>query len=84
MKQFITSQNDQHYENNSENPNYRYQQKITEENFQMIDVGQISYDKKIAIILNPGAGKKTSLDKRKKVISEKLNAAGIKHEYLVT
>jgi len=50
----------------------------------MIDVGQISYDKKIAIIINPSAGKKKSLELRKKMISDKLDAANIKHEYLET
>lgn len=50
----------------------------------MIDVGQISYEKKIAIIINPNAGKQKSLDHRKKMISQKLDAAGIKYEYLVT
>lgn len=50
----------------------------------MINVGQISYDKKIAIIMNPSAGKSNNLRRKKKVISDKLDANNIKHEFLIT
>jgi len=47
----------------------------------MIDVGQIIYDKKIAIVYNPNAGRKVEYKSR---ISEKLNEFNIKHEFMET
>ena len=47
----------------------------------MIDIGQVNYDKKIALIYNPASGKKS--DKREQ-ITEALDKLGIQHEYLLT
>ena len=47
----------------------------------MIDVGKIKYEKKLAIIYNPEAGRRVSI---KNKISDKLNKAGIKFEFLDT
>ena len=50
MEQFIKKENDKNFDNAEDSPYYRYQQKLTEENFEMIDVGKITYAKKLAII----------------------------------
>ena len=81
MEQFIKNENKKHFENAQESPYYRYQQKLTEENFEMIDVGKIKYAKKIAIIYNPEAGKKKSI---KDKISKRLQENGIQFEFIET
>ena len=81
MKQFIEDQNAENFKNPSQSRFYRFQQKITEDNFDLIDIGQVNYDKKIALIYNPASGKKS--DKREQ-ITEALDKLGIQHEYLLT
>ncbi|CDW74738.1 transcriptional regulator [Stylonychia lemnae] len=48
-------------------------------NVDVIEPGKVIYDKPIAIIYNPNAGKKRNI---RAIISQRLDAAGIKHEYL--
>ena len=47
----------------------------------MIDVGQLNYDKKIAIVYNPNSGRKVDCKTR---ISEKLDEFNIKYEFMET
>jgi diacylglycerol kinase family enzyme len=47
----------------------------------MIDVGQLEYHKKIAIVYNPNSGRK--MDQRTK-ISAKLDEYNIKYEFMET
>jgi hypothetical protein len=47
---------------------------LTEENFEMIDVGKMKYEKKLAIVYNPAAGKKKSI---KNKISKRLKENNI-------
>ena len=47
----------------------------------MIDIGQIIYDRPLAIIYNPSAGKRIDM---KAKIAQKLDQYGIKYEFLET
>lgn len=48
--------------NKQQDSRYKFKNKINADNFEMIEVGQLRQDKKIAFIYNPSSGKK--LDKR--------------------
>ena len=81
MEQFIKKENDKNFDNAEDSPYYRYLQKLTEENFEMIDVGKITYAKKLAIIYNPVSGKKNSI---KEKIVKRLQENKIEFEFLET
>lgn len=58
MKEYIESQNLEDYMNPVRDTSYKFKNQIQAENFKLIDVGSIRYDKKVAFIYNPNSGKK--------------------------
>ena len=60
---------------------YRFRQKVTEENFEMISVGKVDYDKKVIVIYNPNSGK--GMDVKPKIKSM-LNQLEINYEFYIT
>lgn len=75
MEQLISNDNGSNFENQS--PFYKYQHKVTPENFELIDVAKTKYDKKILVIYNPKAGKSND---RTEEIGQKLKENNIKYE----
>ena len=60
---------------------YKYENKVSSDNFEMIDIGKIKYDKPIAFIINPMSGRKVD---QTGVIINKMNEHNIKYEFLVS
>lgn len=81
MKEFIDSQNQLDYMNPTHDPGYLFKNKILADNFKLIDVGAINYDKKVVFIYNPSSGKKRD---RRHQIAETMEKYGIQFEILTT
>ena len=80
MKQYIDHQNDREMVK-TPSSSYRFRQKVTEENFEMISVGKVDYDKKVIVIYNPNSGK--GMDVKPKIKSM-LNQLEINYEFYIT
>ena len=81
MHKFIEDSNNQHFKNPTLQTYFRFAQKMHPDNFELIDVEQMSYSKKLAIIYNPNSGRKID---RKAQISNALDKNSIKYEFLET
>jgi hypothetical protein len=81
MQQYIQSKNDIDYMNKDKVASYKFDQKISADNFEMIDVGQVSYEKPLVFIYNPNSGKKVD---RRDQIAKKMAEHGLKYEMFVT
>ena len=72
MQNYITKCNKNNFLNSDSSKYYNFQQKITPDNFNLIDVKKLDHHcKKVAIVYNPNAGKRID---RKGALREKLQA----------
>lgn len=65
MEEYVDKRNHEDFYNTTESKEYKFNHKITEDNFEMIDVGKCKYEKPVVIIYNPFAGKRN--DKKQEI-----------------
>ena len=53
----IETQNCENFNNHQNSSDYKFQKQISPDNFEMINVGKVKYDKTVAFIVNPSSGK---------------------------